>query len=103
MSPIKIIRIVALLLAIAMAFVSIPYGSLGLAVLGLAIGFMGVTDDRRLLFLVAAVAVTMSAGALDMVPAIGTYLTAIFNNTAALMQAGALAVFAMIVKDRITE
>lgn len=103
MSPIKIVRIVALLLAIVMAFVTVPYGSLGLAILGLAIGFMGVSEDRRLLFLVMAAALTVSADALGMVPVIGSYLTAIFTNAAAVLQAGALAVFMVIVKDRLAE
>jgi hypothetical protein len=103
MSPIKIIRIVALLLVLVMAFVVIPYGGLGLAVLGLAIGFMGVPDDRRLLFMVTTAALTLSAGSLGMVPAIGDYLTAIFTNATAVMQAGTLAVFLMIVKERLSE
>lgn len=103
MSPIKIVRIVALLLAVVMAFVTIPYGGLALAVLGLAIGFMGVSEDRRVLFLVMTAAVTVSAGSLGVVPAVGGYLTAIFTNAAAVLQAGSLAVFLMIAKDRISE
>jgi hypothetical protein len=37
------------------------------------------------------------------VPAVGDYLTAIFTNVAATLNAGAIAVILMIVKDRVTE
>ncbi len=103
MSPANIVRILALLLAIAMAFITVPYGALGLALLGLVLGFIGVPDERRMTFMVMALALTLSAGSLDMVPAVGGYLTAIFNNAAAVMQAGVLAIFVMVVKDRLTE
>ena len=103
MSITNIIRILAMALAAAMAFMTVPYGALGLAVLGFVMGFMGVPEERRMMFMVATAALTVSAGALGAVPAVGEYLTAFFTNAAAVMQAGTLAVFLMIVKDRITE
>ena len=81
MNAVKIIRIVALLLAVVAAFVpTIPYALLALALLGLANGFMGVTEERRMIYLVTALALSMSAGALGMVPTAGDYITAIFSN-----------------------
>ena len=103
MNALKIIRIVALALAVIAAFVTIPYVALAFIVLGLAIGFMGVTEDRRVLFLVMAGVLAMVANTFDPVPAIGTYLTAILTNASAVLNAGAVAVILMIIKERITE
>ena len=76
--------------------------ALGLAVLGLLNGFMGVPVERRVTYMVTALALVMSVDALDMVPAVGGYLTAIFANLSAVLNAGVLAVMVMIVKDRLT-
>jgi len=103
MNAAKIIRILALLLAIVMAFVSVPYGALGLAVLGLLNGFMGVEEERRINYLLMAIALTMSASALNMVPAVGSYLTAIFSNIAAVLQAGVLALLILVIKERVID
>lgn len=103
MNAAKIIRILALLLAVVMAFASVPYGALGLAVLGLLNGFMGVEEDRRIPYLLMAIALTMSASALNMVPAVGSYLTAIFSNIAAVLQAGVLALLILVIKERVVD
>lgn len=103
MNALKIIRIVALALAVIAAFVTIPYVALAFIVLGLAIGFMGVTEDRRVLFLVMAGVLAMVADTLNPIPAIGEYLTAILTNASAVLNAGAVAVILMVIKDRITE
>ena len=103
MNAIKIIRIVALALAVIAAFVAIPYVALAFIVLGLLIGFMGVTEDRRLLFLVMAGVLGMVANTLDPIPAVGTYLTGILTNASAILNAGAVAVILMVIWDRVTE
>jgi len=103
MDAIKIIRIVALALAVIAAFVAIPYIALAFIVLGLAIGFMGVPEERRLLFLVTAGVLAMVADTLNPIPAVGVYLTAILTNASAVLNAGAVAVILMIFKDRVTE
>jgi hypothetical protein len=103
MDALKIIRLVALALAVIAAFVEIPYVALAFIVLGLVIGFMGVPEERRLLFLVMAVTLAMVADALNPVPAIGEYLTAILTNASTVLNAGAVAVILMIFKDRLTE
>lgn len=102
MNAVKIVRILATVLAIAAAFVSIPYAALGLAVLGAINGVMGVPAERRTVYMATAVALAMSVNALDMVPAIGSYLTAIFTNFSTAISAGVLAVFVMVVKERLT-
>ena len=104
MDLVKIIRIVALIVAIVAAFVAIPYVGLIMVILGLAIGFMGVSEDRRLMFLVVAVALSGVAGSLGPIPAgVGGYLTDILTNTSAIINAGAVAVILMHIKDRVME
>lgn len=102
MDAVKIIRIIALLLVIGATFADIPYAALGLAVLGLLNGFLGVPTERRVTYLVTALALAMSVDALDMVPAVGGFLTSLFANLSAVLNAGVLAVMVMIVKDRLT-
>ncbi len=103
MDTAKIVRIVALIVAIVAAFIEIPYIALIMVVLGLVIGFIGVPEDRRLIFMVTALTLTMVAGALGPIPAIGDYLTAILTNASAIINAGAVAVIILIIKDRLTE
>ena len=104
MNAVKIIRILALALAVIAAFVAnIPYAALGLVILGAANGFMGVTEDRRLMYLVTAGVLSISTGAWGEIPAVGEYLTAIFSNISTVLNAGVLAVVIMIIKDRLTE
>ncbi|MCZ6854323.1 MAG: hypothetical protein O7G86_10425 [Gammaproteobacteria bacterium] len=64
MNAVNIIRIIAIAAAVIAAFVTIPYVAIAFIVLGLVIGFIGVEDDRRILFLVMAVALTTVAGGL---------------------------------------
>ena len=103
MDTIKIIRIIAMAVAVIAAFVEIPYVALAFIVLGLVIGFMGVPEERRLIFMVTAVTLALVADSLGPIPAIGAYLTAILGNASAILNAGAVAVILMIFKDRVTE
>ena len=102
MSAINIVRIIATIVAIVAAFVAIPYIAAILAILGLIVGFAGVDEDRRLIFLVMAVALTTVAGALNGIPFVGEHLTAILSNFSAVINAGAVAVVLTIVYERIT-
>ena len=103
MSAAKIARIIAIVVAIVAAFVTIPYAAAILAVLGLIVGFIGVEEERRLLYFVMAVTLTMVAGALGGIPMFGDYLTAILTNISAVINAGAVAVIVMIIYERVTE
>ena len=103
MSPAKLFRIAALAVAVIAAFVTIPYVALLLIALGLGIGIMGVTDERRLLYLVATAVLALVTSALDPIPMIGPFLTAILTNLSTAINAGAVAVLVMLYKDRITE
>jgi uncharacterized membrane protein YccC len=103
MDTAKIVRIVALLVAVVAAFVTIPYIGLIMVIVGLALGFLTVPEERRLIYMVTAVTLTTVAGSLGPIPAIGSYLTAILSNVSTIINVGAVAVILMIVKDRLTE
>jgi len=99
----KIVRLVALIVAIAAAFVSVPYAMLILVLLGLINGFIGVPEERRQMYMVTAITLSVAHDALGPIPAVGDYLSAIFSNISAMLNAGAIAVIIMIIKDRLTE
>lgn len=103
MNAAKIVRIIAIVVAIVAAFVIIPYVAAILAVLGLIIGFIGVEEERRLLYFVMAVTLTMVAGALGGIPMVGDYFTDILTNISAVINAGAVAVIVTIIYERVTE
>ena len=102
MNAVNIIRIIAIAAAVIAAFVTIPYVAIAFIVLGLIIGFIGIEDDRRILFLVMAVALTTVAGSLGDIPMAGEYLTAILTNLSTVINAGAVAVIMMIMYERVT-
>jgi hypothetical protein len=101
MSPVSIIRWVAVAIAVVSAFVAIPYGGLAMVVLGAALGIMGVSADERTLYLVVAVAIGVVAGGLDAIPAIGPYITSILTNLGTVISAGAAAVLLVMTKERL--
>lgn len=103
MSAAKIALIIAIIVAIVAVFVTIPYAAAILAVLGLIVGFIGVEEERRLLYFVMAVTLTMVAGALGGIPMVGNYLTDILTNISAVINAGAVAVIVTIIYERVTE
>ncbi len=102
MNAVNIMRIIAIAAAVIAAFVTIPYVAIAFIVLGLVIGFIGIEDDRRILFLVMAVALTTVAGSLGGIPMAGEYLTAILTNLSTVINAGAVAVIMMIMYERVT-
>ena len=103
MSFVNIVRIIAIIVAVVAAFVAIPFGAAILAILGLVVGFMGVQEDRRLLYLVMAVALSTVAGSLGGVPLVGEHVSAILGNFSAVINAGAVAVILTLVYERVTE
>ncbi len=103
MDTAKIVRIVGLVVAVVAAFVTIPYIGLVIIVVGIALGYLAVTEDHRLLFLVIAVALAQVAGAFGEIPVVGEYVTSIMTNVSTIVNAAALTVILMVVKDRLTE
>ncbi len=98
----KIVLIVGLVLALVAGFVNVPYAAFALIVLGLMLGFLGIGDSDRLLFLVMTVALATVAGSLGVVPEIGKLLTVIVSNVSAMISAAAVVVIGKILAAKIT-
>jgi hypothetical protein len=90
--------------AIIFAFWTFEYTGLLLAVLGLGIGYF-VEAERRTLYLVTVVALATAtvSGALDEIPAVGDYITAIFENVSSILNAGALVVIGTGIYEKVME
>ncbi len=104
MGPAKIVRMLATAVAVIAAFVTIPYDALIMAVLGIGIGYY-VEADRRMLYLVTAVALSTAAvsGGLGAIPMAGDYVSAIFGNISTIINAGALVVIGTVIYERLME
>jgi hypothetical protein len=79
-------------IAVVMAFVSVPNGHIILAVLGLIVGFMNVTDDESQGFLLAAIALMLTATSIGALPEVGGVLSGIASRLAAFVGPAALVV-----------
>lgn len=87
----KIAGLLGLLLAIVLAFVEVPYAGLALLVLGLVVG-AGIAREDSVRVIVTALALgTVLSHSFDVVPEVGTYLSAIVVGVAALVGGAALA------------
>ncbi|MCZ6617021.1 MAG: hypothetical protein O7E57_02720 [Gammaproteobacteria bacterium] len=102
MNVVNILRMIAIAVAVIAAFVTIPYVAIAFIVLGLGVGFMGIEAERRILYLVMAVALTTVAGTLGSIPVAGSYLTDMLTNLSSVINAGAVAVILTIIYERIT-
>jgi hypothetical protein len=90
----KIVRLVAVIVAVVAGLVTIPSGGLIIAVLGLVAGYF-IEDSRVIYLLVATVVLNVASGGLDPIPVVGAYLTGIFGSLSSLFNAGALTVITM--------
>ncbi len=63
-----------------------------LALLGIVVGFLNVTDKECTKFLLAAIGLIVAAGAWSSLPYVGGYLSAILNNIVAFIGAAVLVV-----------
>ena len=100
-NAIRVILIIGLLLALVGAFIDVPYAAFLLIVLGLTLGFLGVGDPDPLMYLVMTVGLATVVTALDGVPEIGSFLTAILANVRVLISAAAVVVIGKILASRI--
>lgn len=79
-------------LAIVLAFVSIPNGYLILSVLGLVVGFLNITSDETQGFLIAAIALMLTATSIRVLPGVGELLGEMASNLSAFVAPAALLV-----------
>ena len=96
----KIIRLVAVLVAILAAFVTIPEEAAIIAVLGLVGGYY-IEEDRATAFLVTALALGVVNGALGSVWGIGPYISDVLGSVSSLLNAAACTVIAVGIYNRV--
>lgn len=87
----KLVGIIGLVLAIAAAFVEIPYIALLLLLAGLIVG-LSIAREDHVRVIVSALALAAFAHLFDAVPEVGKYLSAIVGNVATLAGGGVLMV-----------
>lgn len=90
----KIIRLVAVIVAVVAGLVTIPMSGLIIVVLGLVAGYF-IEDSRVVYVLVATLVLNVAAGGAGEIPVVGAYLTGIFESLSDLFNAGALTVITM--------
>jgi len=95
----KIVRLMAVLFAVAAGLISIPSADVIVALLGLVGGFF-ISADRRVPYMVMTLTLALAHGALQPIPAIGSYLTDVLGSVSALLNAGACTVIVMQIVDR---
>ncbi len=83
----KIAFLAGLVISVVLSFISIPYASVILLVLGLIIGFLNVSAAEATSFLIAAIALisTNAASSIAGIPFVGAILVVILANIGALM------------------
>lgn len=101
MNASKILLIVVVLVSIVSAFATIPYLAAIAAIIGLAYGIMAVEEERRVYFLVVAVALATGAGALGGIPAAGEYLTSMLTTLSSFASAAAIGVIGKGISERL--
>ncbi|MDO8537932.1 MAG: hypothetical protein Q7S21_03530 [archaeon] len=87
--------IIGIIIAILAAFVAFPETALILVVLGLIVGLLNVTGKESVPFLVAAIALTLTASALQPLGTVGIirdWILPIFNNIAVFVAPAAFIV-----------
>ena len=79
-------------IAVVMAFVAVPNGHMILVVLGLIVGFMNITDGESQGFLLAAIALMLTATSIGGLPEVGGLLSGVASDLAAFVAPAALVV-----------
>ena len=86
--------VIGVVLAAVAGFINlgIPHFGLILTVVGLVVGFLNISDKESGGFLIAAIALLMTASALGNIPQIGAQLSAVGANLSAIAAPAALVV-----------
>ncbi len=93
-------RVLLVLVAIASAFVDVPFGAALLVVLGI-IGAIGYAGEAALVLMLTALVLSGFSGVLDAIPEIGGYLSTIFSGIGAAAVGGSIAVITIGFFNRI--
>jgi len=100
MDAAKIIRLVAIIVAVVAGVVTIPQSAVIIAVLGLVAGYF-VEEERAVHFLVVTLALNVVSGGLEPIPAVGPILTGVFDSVSTLFNAAALTVITVGIINRV--
>ncbi len=101
MGPGKIIQIVAVLAAVVAGLWSgFPEAALVIAVLGAVAGWFVAEEDRQRV-LVAAIALSIVAGGLNAIPAVGVHITKIMTSLGSLYAAGAITIILVALYEKL--
>jgi len=96
----KLVRLVAVLVAVVAAFIDLPAEATIIATLGLGAGFF-VEEEYSQRFLIGVLALALAYGSLGPVWIIGGYLTDILGSVSALLNAAACTVIVMGLAKRL--
>jgi hypothetical protein len=96
----KIVRLVAVLVAVLAGFINLPEEAAVIAVLG-AVGGFFVEKDQTQQFLIVALALALVHGALGPVWVVGKYLTYILASLSGLYNAAACTVIVVRLVERL--
>ena len=100
MSTSKIVRLVALLIAVIAAFVNLPEEGAIVALAGLAGGYF-IEEEYASRFLIGALALALVHGALQPIWGVGPYLTTLLAGISTLFNAAACTVIVMGIYNRL--
>ena len=101
MNTYKIVGIIGLLIAIAAAFVKIPYAMELLAIAGVIVA-LNIAAEDNVRVIVSAIAMPVVAGLFNELPAVGTHVTAILAGIGYLIGGAALLIILRNVVKRVT-
>lgn len=93
--------LLGILLAVLMAFVTIPYAALILVVLGIIVGLLNITAKETVEFLVASMALVIAgiaAGGFATIPLVGRYIADILAGLVVLVAPAAVIVAIKAIK-----
>src|SRR6185437_1610369 len=96
----KIVGIIGLLIAIAAAFVRIPYAMELLAIAGIIVA-LNIAPEDSVRVIVSAIAIPVVAGLFNELPAVGTHVTTILTNIGYLIGGAALLIIMRNVVNRL--
>lgn len=85
----KIVGLIAILLAIVGAFVTIPYAAAILLILGLFVG-LSIIPDHHVRVMVSALVLASLSHTFDAIPQLGSYLATILSSIGVFAAGGAL-------------
>jgi hypothetical protein len=96
----KIVAIIGLLIAIAAAFVHIPYAMVLMAIAGVIVA-INIAAEDNVRVIVSAIAMPVVAGLFNELPAVGTHVTSILSNIGYLIGGAALLIILRNVLKRV--